>query len=91
MNKIYDRIDIARTPNIGPFKQSFIAAIWPEDSSHSTMSTTNIKGLDSKQNKSVFKNHFFIQLKDQQHSLALPTNPKHMEDKTPQFIRNITM
>ena len=58
MNKIYDRIDHARTPNIGQFKQSFIAAIWLEDSSRSTMSTTNIKGLDSKRNKSVFKTTF---------------------------------
>lgn len=58
MNKIYNRIDISMTPNIGPFKQRIIAAIWPEDYSHSTISTTSIKGLDSKKTR-VFSKPLF--------------------------------
>jgi hypothetical protein len=63
MNKIYNKVYIARTPTIGPFKQSFIAAIQPEDSSRSTMSTTIIKGLASKQKKDRLPNLFFHTIK----------------------------
>jgi hypothetical protein len=61
MNKIYNKIYIARTPTIGPFKQSFIAAIQPEDSSRST--TTIIQGLASKQKKDRLPNLFFHKIK----------------------------